>query len=146
MAGRLRLEQQHTLSSEFLGHDSFGNPQFDTKRSELGELVFRLKNRKDKTTLDLIADTAVQFLSGWRPGIELIVPMPPSRKRTAFQPVEEIALAIGVRLATPVDTSIVGKTRNTPDWSMTCTVRVQPLPLRRRISWPVAPQRYSCSR
>ncbi len=38
------LERQHTLSSE------------------LGELVFRLKNRDDKNTLDPIADTAVQFL------------------------------------------------------------------------------------
>ena len=46
------LERQHTLTSEFLGHDSFGNPQFDTKRTELGELVFRLKNRNDKNTLD----------------------------------------------------------------------------------------------
>ena len=94
------LEQQHTLGSVFLGHDSFGNPQFDTKRSELGELVFRLKNRGDKNTLDSITDTAVQFradLIGWRPGAELIVPMPPSRKRPAFQPVAEIALAIGVR-------------------------------------------------
>ena len=109
------LERQHTLSSEFLGHDSFGNPQFDTKRSELGELVFRLKNRNDKSTLDSIADTAVQFLGGWPPRVELIVPMPPSRKRTGFQPVDEIALAIGVRSATPVDASVVGKTRNTPE-------------------------------
>jgi hypothetical protein len=38
------LERQHTLASEFLGHDSLGNPQFDTKRTELGELVFWLKN------------------------------------------------------------------------------------------------------
>ena len=38
------LERRHTLSSGFLGYDSFGNPQFDTKRSDLGELVFRLKN------------------------------------------------------------------------------------------------------
>src|SRR2546428_5645896 len=52
------LERQHTLTSEFLGHDSFGNPQFDTKRTELGELVFRLKNRNDKNTLDPIAETA----------------------------------------------------------------------------------------
>jgi hypothetical protein len=36
------------------GHDSFGNPQFDTKRTELGELVFRLKNRSDKNTLTLL--------------------------------------------------------------------------------------------
>ena len=109
------LERQHTLGSVFLGYDSFGNPQFDTKRSELGELVFRLKNRGDKNTLDSIADTAVQFLSGWRPGAELIVPMPPSRKRTAFQPVAEIALAIGVRLAIPVDTDVIGKTKNSPE-------------------------------
>lgn len=35
------LERQHTLSSDFLGYDSYGHAQFDTKRSELGELVFR---------------------------------------------------------------------------------------------------------
>ena len=109
------LERQHTLSSEFLGHDSLGNPRFDTKRSELGELVFRLKNRNDKNTLDSIADTAVQFLGRWRPGIELIVPMPPSRRRTGLQPVNEIALAIGIRSGTPVDASVVSKTRNTPE-------------------------------
>ena len=48
------LERQHTLTSEFLGHDSLGNPQFDTKLTELGELVFRLKNRSDKNTFDPI--------------------------------------------------------------------------------------------
>jgi len=36
------LERQHTISSEFIGYDSNGHAQFDTKRSELGELVFRL--------------------------------------------------------------------------------------------------------
>ena len=61
------LERQHTLSSEFLGHDGYGNPQFDTKRSELGELVFRLKNRNDKNAVDSIGDTAVEFLKGWGP-------------------------------------------------------------------------------
>jgi hypothetical protein len=41
------LERQHTLTSDFVGHDSFGNPQFDTKRSELGELknVFDYQER-----------------------------------------------------------------------------------------------------
>lgn len=76
--------------SEFLGHDSFGNPQFDTKRTELGELVFRLKNRNDKNAVDSISDPAVEFIKGWGPRIDLIVPVPPSRKR-AHQPVIEIA-------------------------------------------------------
>lgn len=109
------LERQHTLASEFLGHDSFGNPQFDTRRTELGELVFRLKNRNDKNTLDPIADTAVQFIKGWAPPFDLIVPVPPSRKRLTYQPVVEIAKAIGTRLSKPVDTTAVSKIKDTPE-------------------------------
>jgi predicted amidophosphoribosyltransferase len=109
------LERQHTLTSEFLGHDSYGNPQFDTKRSELGELVFRLKNRNDRNTLDSIADTAVEFIKGWNVSFDLIVPMPPSRKRVAYQPVVEIAEAIGKRLSKPVDCTAVSKTSDTPE-------------------------------
>ena len=109
------LERQHTLTSEFVGHDSFGNPQFDTKRSELGELVFRLKNRNDKNTLDPIADTAVQFIKGWAPPFDVIVPVPPSRRRLAYQPVVEIAKAIGTRLSKPLNTTAVSKIKDTPE-------------------------------
>jgi predicted amidophosphoribosyltransferase len=108
------LERQHTLSSDFLGHDSSGNPQFDIKRSELGELVFRLKNRSDKATLDSIAETAVQFITGWNPAFDLIVPGPPSRKRT-YQPVVEIATAIGTRLSKAVNAAAVKKIAETPE-------------------------------
>ncbi len=109
------LEKQHTLSSEFLGHDSYGNPQFDTKYSELGELVFRLKNRNDRNTLDSIAETAVQFIRGWNAPFDLIVPMPPSRKRVVYQPVVEIATAIGMRLSKPVSANAVIKIKDTPE-------------------------------
>lgn len=109
------LERQHTLRSDFLGYDSYGNPQFDTKRSELGELVFRLKNRNDKNTLDSIAETAVQFVEGWNPSFDMIVPMPPSRKRLGYQPVVEIATAVGKRLSKPVNLSAVVKTNDTPE-------------------------------
>ena len=108
------LERQHTVSSEFLGHDSIGNPQFDTKRSELGELVFRLKNRNDKSTVDSIADTAVEFIKGWKPAIDLIVPVPPSRKRI-YQPVIEIANAIGARLGKPINDAAIKKVKETPE-------------------------------
>ena len=108
------LERRHTLSAEFLGHDSFGNPQFDTRRSDLGELVFRLKNRNDKNTLDPIAETAVQFVKGWNPPVDVIVPVPPSRKR-AYQPVIEIAKAIGGRLSVLVNEAAVANVRDTPE-------------------------------
>lgn len=92
------LEGKHTLSSTFLGHDSWGHPQFDTTRSELGELVYQLKNRNDRNAVACIAETAVQFIGNWRPTFDLIVPVPPSRKRD-YQPVAEIAKAIGAGLA-----------------------------------------------
>lgn len=107
------LERQHTLKSEFLGHDSFGHPQFETTRSELGELVFRLKNRADRTTLDPIAETAAGFMSGWGVAIDAIVPVPPSLRRD-FQPVIEMAQAIGRHLAKPVLLEAVSKVRETP--------------------------------
>jgi competence protein ComFC len=109
------LERQHTLSSEFLGHDSFGNPQFDTKRTEMGELIYRLKNRRDKNTLDSIAETAIQFIKGWNPMVDLIVPMPPSRKRPTYQPVVEIAMAIGKGLSKPVNITAMNKIKDTPE-------------------------------
>jgi predicted amidophosphoribosyltransferase len=107
------LERQHTLRSEFLGHDSYGHVQFDTKRSELGELVFRLKNRNDKTTLPDIADTAADFVRKRRLQIDAIVPVPPSRRRT-FQPVLEIAKALADRLTIPVLKAAVTKIKDTP--------------------------------
>ena len=108
------LERQHTLSSTLIGHDSNGNPQFDTKRSELGELVYRLKNRSDRKALTPIAEAAVEFIKGWVPKVDAIVPVPPSRKR-AYQPVVEIAKAIGRLLSVPVDLAAIVKAKDTPE-------------------------------
>ena len=109
------LESRHTVSSEFLGHDSFGHPQFDSKYSALGELIYRLKNKGDRNAVDSIADTAVQFIrERWKPEFDLIVPMPPSRRRDAYQPVIEIAKAVGVRLLKPVDPDAISKIKETP--------------------------------
>jgi hypothetical protein len=32
----------HTISSTMIGYNEFGHPEFDTQRSPLGELVYRL--------------------------------------------------------------------------------------------------------
>jgi competence protein ComFC len=45
----------HTTSSELIGHDEYGHPQFASKRSELGELLYRLKFRRDKSVISEIA-------------------------------------------------------------------------------------------
>ena len=35
----------HTLGSTYLGDDEYGHPTFDTKRSDVGELLYRLNER-----------------------------------------------------------------------------------------------------
>lgn len=105
---------RHTLSSNFLGYDAFGNPQFDTKRTLLGELVFRLKNRSDRTVVGAIADTVVEFAKARKLRYEEIVPVPASRER-AFQPTVEIARAVSSRVGKPTRESYVRKVKATPE-------------------------------
>lgn len=52
----------HIFKSIFLGHDEYGHPQFDNIRSEMGELVYRLKYRSDKSVIPTISETAAIFI------------------------------------------------------------------------------------
>lgn len=109
------LERQHTLSSELIGHDSLGEPRFgNTKRTELGELIFRLKNRNDKATLGPIAETAAAFVQGWGIEFDALVPVPPSRPR-ALQPVIEITRSLSELLRRPMLANVVTKVKETPE-------------------------------
>ncbi len=85
----------HTVSSTYLGMDEFGNRRFETTRSEMGELVYRLKYGNDKTVTKKIVD----LLSEYK-GIEkfdAIIPAPSSNKSRSYQPADEIALELGKR-------------------------------------------------
>ena len=76
----------HTLSSIHVGVNEFGHDVFDTKRSELGELLYRLKYNGDRTAAAEIIAAAVAFVKPSLRKIDLIVPVPPSGAR-AVQPV-----------------------------------------------------------
>lgn len=106
----------HTESSEYLGDNQFGIAQFERRRSELGELVYRLKYNSDKSALAPIVETAAAFLAGWKDatGIELIIPVPPSKPRP-FQPVLEIAKGLSAKLGIPCDHEAVKKVRETTE-------------------------------
>ena len=62
-----------------------------------------------------IAQTAAEFIAGWNPPFDLIVPVPPSRKRSGYQPVVEIAAAIAERLSKPIVTDAVKKIKDTAE-------------------------------
>jgi hypothetical protein len=40
-----RVLDLHSTGSEFLGYDEYGHEQFDTRRTEVGDLLYRLKYR-----------------------------------------------------------------------------------------------------
>lgn len=101
----------HTVRSVPIGYNEFGRMQFDTTRPEVGELLFRLKNRFDTTTVNEIVAAAVDFLKTWQPPIEIIVPVPPSSAR-AVQPVMLLAKGLSDQLRIPL-VECVTKTRDT---------------------------------
>lgn len=103
----------HTLSSDLIGYNEWGREVFDTKRSEMGELLYRLKYRSDKTVVRLIVETAVEFIRGQAWEVDLVVPVPPSSQRT-FQPVLALAQAIAQALGVGCCTDCVVKVHETP--------------------------------
>ena len=105
----------HTLSSEYIGDNEYGHPQFDTKYSDMGGLLNRLKYKSDKSVLRIIIDTAAEFLNSKSWSVDLIIPVPPSRETRAFQPV--IAVAKGISKFTGIKpcTDCVVKIKKTPE-------------------------------
>lgn len=104
----------HTLGSTYLGDDEYGHPMFDTKRSDVGELLYRLKYRSDSTGLDELVDTAASFVRSWNPGVTILVPVPSSRAR-AQQPVDIIAEALGRKIDILVAPAGVVRVKETPE-------------------------------
>jgi len=110
----------HTVSSTPTGDPYY---RFDTTRTALGELLFRLKYRAGGSAVVAeIVDTVEQFFGEWKPPIDCIVPTPPSVTRKA-QPVIQIAQELGVRLHFPVFEDAIAKIlittqmKNIDDWS-----------------------------
>lgn len=85
----------HTLSSEYIGENEFGRPLYNTIRSDMGELIYRLKYKKEDTISEIM-EIVIPFLKKWGiiDKIDLIIPIPPSNQRSK-QPVFEICNAIG---------------------------------------------------
>jgi predicted amidophosphoribosyltransferase len=96
-----RVLDLHSTGSEFLGHDEYGREQFDTRRTEVGELLYRLKYRSDASALDEIGAVAEKFIRSWRVAFDVIVPAPPTRARRV-QPLHQIADELAKRFRVPV--------------------------------------------
>lgn len=102
----------HTVSSVPIGYNEFGHMQFETTRSEIDELLFKLKNRSDQAVVPEIVSAAVGFLKSLGEQFDVIVPVPASSYR-AVQPVPLLASKLAEQLQIPV-VDAVSKVRETP--------------------------------
>ncbi len=99
---------KHTLSSVCIGDDEWGNPRFETTRSEPGEALYQLKYRNDWDQVEPLAAHVQTTLLPLFGKIGLIVPMPASTVRSK-QPVNELAYALDRLTRIPVFDNMVLK-------------------------------------
>ncbi|MEN9433477.1 MAG: hypothetical protein RLZZ422_1066 [Pseudomonadota bacterium] len=86
----------HTLDSTYLGVDEHGHNAWQTTRSEMGELVYRLKYQGDISILPDIIELLSKFKG--LESMDVIVPVPSSNKNRRVQPVDAIAKALSEKL------------------------------------------------
>jgi competence protein ComFC len=104
----------HTTSSTYLGDDEYGHPQFDTRRSEMGDLLYRLKYRRDESVLSSIVKTVVSFIHAQNWTFELVIPVPPSNSGRRYQPVIALSEAIASQLGVEFCPNSITKVKSTP--------------------------------
>lgn len=83
----------HTTSSTHLGTDEFGHDRFDNTRSKMGELVYQLKYKHDKSKVEEIV-ALLDEIKGIE-NFDFIIPIPQTSKTRPIKPVELIAVALG---------------------------------------------------
>lgn len=104
----------HTISGKSTSDPYF---RFDTKRTELGELLFQLKYHRNPDALAAIVDTAENFIRHrWSPvpAFDCIVPAPPSADTRKVQPVFQIVRELATRFAVVSFEDAISKVKTTP--------------------------------
>jgi competence protein ComFC len=102
----------HTISSVY---DKSGG-YYKTKRTDLGEALYRLKYKKRWWWAKIIAGTVAGFLDERDiiDEIDLITTIPPACFRFLFQPVNMIGKRIGKLLDVPVNTRLLKRKKKIP--------------------------------
>ncbi len=106
----------HTISSMPI-RDEMGNVvKWDNKRPPIAEELYQLKYCGDRSGVDNIAKSVADFIAKkkgeWN--IDLIIPVPPSDRKRAYQPVMELANIIGKLSNLLIDTTTLKKNEATP--------------------------------
>ena len=104
----------HSINSVFDGYDQYGHPRFQTTRTAMGELLYRLKYGHDTSVVEVIARAASRFVRSWGPSVDRLVAVPATRQRRE-QPVVLVAEALAKKLGLPFDRGCVTKGAGFPE-------------------------------
>jgi predicted amidophosphoribosyltransferase len=97
----------HTLDSVYMGVDEHGHDSWQTTRSEMGELLYRLKYQGDASVIGQIVDKLGKYKG--LETMDAIIPVPSTNKQRKIQPVLAIAKALASRINLPVLDNVLGK-------------------------------------
>ncbi|CAA6810427.1 MAG: Putative amidophosphoribosyltransferase [uncultured Sulfurovum sp.] len=98
----------HTISSVYLGENLDGQPEFDNDRSEMGELINRLKYHSDETAIPKIIELINKNLKNIT-AVDFIIPVPPSNLKRVFQPVYKIVEELSKSSRVPLLKNVLSK-------------------------------------
>jgi predicted amidophosphoribosyltransferase len=100
----------HTVKSTYNSDGSF-----NTERSYIGELLYQIKYRFDKSKIKELSEI-ISYELGWMYfyPFELIIPVPPSNLNRPFQPLIEIAKELSFIINKPLVCDLVVKVKTTP--------------------------------
>ena len=98
----------HTLDSDYMGVNEYGHDRWETTRSDMGELVYQLKYRGNKSAIGKIVDLIERVYKDFGT-IDAIIPIPSTIKYRTTQPVYEIVKELGARVDVPVLADVLDK-------------------------------------
>lgn len=97
----------HTLDSVYMGVDEHGHDSWQTTRSEMGELLYRLKYQGDASVIGQVVDKLGKYKG--LETMDAIIPVPSTNKQRKIQPVLAIAKALASRINVPVLDNVLEK-------------------------------------
>ncbi len=103
----------HTIESKLAGENEFGHPVFETKRTEIGELLYQFKYRSNQRALNQLLTLAMERMAKAKGKFDLVIPVPPSNPaRTVTQ---QIAAGLAAGLGAPTSATALTKVRATDE-------------------------------
>ncbi len=104
----------HTLSSGYLGDNEQGRPQFNTVRSKIGELLYKLKYKNDSSVIPQIVIEIKKHVTGIE-NFHFLISIPPSNTDRILQPVNLVSEKLSLEYKIPFLRDAIIKKHTTPE-------------------------------